>query len=132
MGAIGSGEASIGALASGERGRLTRAQIYANRSICPRQAVATICVDLHWRRLTQFVNQNIFEYVCAEPRTFKLLDELEQGEHGSGDPSCSYGLDNPNDQTFTNWNGTIVGPANTRFDGRIYFLSITCGDQYPA
>jgi ubiquitin-conjugating enzyme E2 variant len=37
-----------------------------------------------------------------------------------------------NDQTFTNWNGTIVGPPNTKFDNRIYFMSITCGNQYPS
>ena len=24
-----------------------------------------------------------------------------------------------------------MGPANTNFDGRMYFLSITCGDNYP-
>ena len=36
-----------------------------------------------------------------------------------------------NDQSFTNWNGTIVGPPNTNFDGRIYFLSIVCGANYP-
>lgn len=76
-------------------------------------------------------NQNIFRTLCLEPRTFKLLDELENGEHGTGDPSLSYGLDNPNDETFTSWNGTIVGPPNTNFDGRIYFLSITCGPNYP-
>ena len=70
--------------------------------------------------------------MCLEPRTFKLLEELEQGEHGTGDPSCSFGLDNPNDASFTNWNGTIVGPPNSKFDGRIYFLSIICGENYPA
>ena len=25
-----------------------------------------------------------------------------------------------------------MGPPNTKFDNRIYFLSITCGPQYPA
>jgi ubiquitin-conjugating enzyme E2 variant len=35
------------------------------------------------------------------------------------------------DQTFTNWNGTIVGPPNTKFDNRILFMSITCGPEYP-
>ena len=35
------------------------------------------------------------------------------------------------DQTFTSWNGTIVGPPNTKFDNRIYFVAITCGPQYP-
>jgi ubiquitin-conjugating enzyme E2 variant len=66
-----------------------------------------------------------------EPRIFKLYDELEKGEKGLGDGSCSYGIDDPNDQTFTKWNGTIVGPNNTKFQDKIYFLSIECGEQYP-
>mmetsp|Transcript_11727 Transcript_11727/g.13950 ORF Transcript_11727/g.13950 Transcript_11727/m.13950 type:complete len:137 (+) Transcript_11727:60-470(+) len=70
--------------------------------------------------------------MACPPRTFKLLEELENGEHGTGDPMTSYGLDNPNDQSFTNWNGTIVGPPGTAFDGRIFFLSIVCGENYPA
>jgi len=77
--------------------------------------------------LTKISFANFF----VEPRTFKLLEELESGEHGAGDPSCSYGLANANDDTFTHWNGTIVGPPNTVFDGRIYFLNITCGANYP-
>lgn len=36
------------------------------------------------------------------------------------------------DQSFTNWNGTIIGPPNTNFDNRIYMLTIVCGDNYPA
>lgn len=35
------------------------------------------------------------------------------------------------DREFVNWNGTIVGPANTNFDSRIYFLEIICGPDYP-
>lgn len=66
-----------------------------------------------------------------EPRLFRLFDELEKGEKGLGDQSVSYGLDNPNDTDFKNWNATIVGPANTKFDGRIYFLAITPGPNYP-
>ena len=36
------------------------------------------------------------------------------------------------DQSFTEWNGTIIGPANTNFDNRIYFLTIKCGPNYPS
>eukprot|EP00352_Strombidinopsis_acuminata_P009151 CAMPEP_0176364106 /NCGR_PEP_ID=MMETSP0126-20121128/19564_1 /TAXON_ID=141414 ORGANISM="Strombidinopsis acuminatum, Strain SPMC142" /NCGR_SAMPLE_ID=MMETSP0126 /ASSEMBLY_ACC=CAM_ASM_000229 /LENGTH=136 /DNA_ID=CAMNT_0017720627 /DNA_START=39 /DNA_END=449 /DNA_ORIENTATION=+ len=67
----------------------------------------------------------------SAPRTFRLYEELEKGEKGLGDQSVSYGLDKGDDQTFTFWNGTIVGPANTNFDNRIYFLQIECGAHYP-
>lgn len=65
------------------------------------------------------------------PRTFRLYEELEKGEKGVGDQSISYGLANPNDQTFTDWNGTILGPQGTTFDNRIYFVQIQCGPNYP-
>ena len=29
------------------------------------------------------------------------------------------------------WNGTIIGPGGTPFDGRIYALRIECGENYP-
>ena len=35
------------------------------------------------------------------------------------------------DKSFTDWNGTIIGPANTNYDNRIYFLTIKCGPHYP-
>ena len=78
------------------------------------------------------------------PRTFKLYEELEKAEHAQqADQSISYGLVDgksqymyinqilATDQSFTNWNGTIIGPPNTNFDNRIYFLNITCGENYP-
>jgi ubiquitin-conjugating enzyme E2 variant len=30
-----------------------------------------------------------------------------------------------------NWNGTIIGPNNSPFEGRIYSLQIKCGESYP-
>lgn len=67
------------------------------------------------------------------PRTFRLYEELEKAEHAKlTDQSVSYGLNEGDDKSFTNWNGTIIGPPNTNFDNRIYMLTITCGDNYPA
>jgi len=68
----------------------------------------------------------------VQPRLFKLYEELEAGEHGTGDPMCSFGLDDANDMNLATWNGTIIGIPNSVFDGRIYSLSMRCGDNYPA
>jgi ubiquitin-conjugating enzyme E2 variant len=66
------------------------------------------------------------------PRTFRLYEELEKAEHAQlSDQNVSYGLNQGDDKSFTNWNGTIIGPQGTNFDNRIYMMEIVCGDSYP-
>ena len=65
------------------------------------------------------------------PRNFKLLEELEASEKGTGDMSISMGLVNADDIFLTDWNANILGPPGTPFDGRLYELRVTAGEEYP-
>ena len=56
------------------------------------------------------------------PRTFRLLAESEK----EGNGLVTYGLKNPNDNTFTFWNGSILLD-----DGRFYELQLECDQNYP-
>lgn len=65
------------------------------------------------------------------PRNFRLLEELEYGEKGQGNPMVSVGLKTADDTYLREWNGTILGPSRTVFENRIISLELYCGDQYP-
>ena len=56
------------------------------------------------------------------PRTFRLLAESEK----EGNGLVTYGLKDPNDNTFTFWNGSILLD-----DGRFYELQLECTQDYP-
>ena len=70
------------------------------------------------------------------PRSFKLLDELERSEKGSGVPYhhqgfVSYGLLDPDDINLSTWTASIVGPQNTILGDKIYSLLAICDENYP-
>mmetsp|Transcript_11052 Transcript_11052/g.14509 ORF Transcript_11052/g.14509 Transcript_11052/m.14509 type:complete len:147 (-) Transcript_11052:206-646(-) len=70
--------------------------------------------------------------IVIVPRNFKLLEELERSEKGQGEMGLSYGLVDSGDTFMSTWNGGILGPPGTMFDGRFYELSIHCPEKYPA
>ena len=95
-----------------------RLALFANQTVVPSSCDAAT------------INQILLVKSCLEPRTFKLYEELEGAEKGTGDPACSLGLDDANDQTFTTWNASIIG-QHGNFDGRFLSIRVVCGEDYP-
>ena len=63
-------------------------------------------------------------------RRFRLVEEFEAAEKGKSDGTTSYGLEDPEDRSLTNWNAMIMGPYNSKFD-RFFSMKIICGPNYP-
>ena len=73
------------------------------------------------------------------PRSFKLLDELEQAEKGKYDAGkygnapqfISIGLAQPDDILLKSWNCTLIPAQGTPIGDRFYALTIVTDENYP-
>ena len=59
------------------------------------------------------------------------MEELEKGEKGGFSSDVSYGLADQADMNMSHWTATILGPAYSVYENRIYTLLFECGPEYP-
>lgn len=69
---------------------------------------------------------------AAKPRSFKLLEELEDGEKTSDDSTISWGLVRDDDSTLTYWQATLIGPSGviSVFFIKIQWSRVDCQDLF--
>ena len=72
-----------------------------------------------------------FPYLYRTYTREQMASAGEASEKGTGDMSISMGLVNADDIFLTDWNANILGPPGTPFDGRLYELRVTAGEEYP-
>ena len=61
-----------------------------------------------------------WNFCTVVPRSFKLLEELEDGEKTSDDSTISWGLVRDDDVTLTYWQATLIGPSGVIYHSTSY------------